>query len=59
MPVSEVVATMLAHMTDPDNESRLALDPDGVGVALMVNNLGGTSKLEELIVCREAINQLG
>lgn len=49
---------MLKHMTAEDNPYRLSIE-EGEDVVLMVNNLGGTSKLEELIVCREAVLQLG
>ena len=54
----EAVATMLDHMTDEHSQTRFNL-ANGDRVALMVNNLGGTSVLELNIVAREAIQQLG
>ena len=54
----EAVATMLGHMTDEHSQTRFNL-ASGDQVALMVNNLGGTSVLELNIVAREAIQQLG
>ncbi|XP_033096561.1 triokinase/FMN cyclase-like [Anneissia japonica] len=53
----DTVATMLDHMTDASNRSRLAIK-DGDHVALVINNLGGTSYLELNIVAKEAIEYL-
>ena len=49
---------MLDHMTDKQSQTRFKF-ASGDRVALMVNNLGGTSVLELNIVAREAIQQLG
>jgi len=54
---SEAVSKMLDHMTDSNSDSRIELKP-GEKLAVILNNLGGTSKLEELIVAREVITQL-
>jgi len=51
------VSKMLQHMTNPDSLTRLELG-SGEQVAVILNNLGGTSKLEELIVAREVVTQL-
>ncbi|XP_035696381.1 triokinase/FMN cyclase-like [Branchiostoma floridae] len=53
----EIVSAMLDHMTNPDNSTHLKI-PQGSKVALMVNNLGGTSCLELGIVGRAAIQYL-
>ncbi|XP_078673643.1 triokinase/FMN cyclase-like [Branchiostoma floridae x Branchiostoma belcheri] len=53
----EIVSAMLDHMTNPDNSTHLKI-PKGSRVALMVNNLGGTSCLELGIVGRAAIQYL-
>lgn len=45
----EAVAAMLRHMTDPGSASALVLSKQGERLAVIVNNLGGTSKLEELV----------
>ncbi|XP_030324568.1 triokinase/FMN cyclase [Calypte anna] len=57
LPAEEAVETMLAHMTNPSNASRLALSP-GASVVLVVNNLGGLSCLELGIVAGAAIRRL-
>ncbi|XP_025911219.1 triokinase/FMN cyclase isoform X3 [Apteryx rowi] len=53
----EAVETMLTHMTDPSNASRLPLSP-GSSVVLVVNNLGGLSYLELGIVAGAAVRSL-
>ncbi|KAK4822789.1 hypothetical protein QYF61_019980 [Mycteria americana] len=58
LPADEAVETMLAHMTDPSNASRLPLSP-GASVVLVVNNLGGLSCLELGIVAGAAVRCLG
>uniref|UniRef100_A0A8C3K191 Triokinase/FMN cyclase n=1 Tax=Calidris pygmaea TaxID=425635 RepID=A0A8C3K191_9CHAR len=57
LPADEAVETMLAHMTDPSNASRLPLSP-GASVVLVVNNLGGLSCLELGIVAGAAVRRL-
>ncbi|CAG0922707.1 unnamed protein product [Notodromas monacha] len=57
-PITDVVTAMITHMTDPQNQNSLELGNDEE-IALLVNNLGGTSQLEELIVCREVVALLG
>ncbi|XP_074005324.1 triokinase/FMN cyclase [Numenius arquata] len=57
LPADEAVETMLAHMTDPSNASRLPLSA-GAFVVLVVNNLGGLSCLELGIVAGAAIRRL-
>ncbi|XP_009886034.1 PREDICTED: bifunctional ATP-dependent dihydroxyacetone kinase/FAD-AMP lyase (cyclizing) [Charadrius vociferus] len=57
LPADEAVETMLAHMTDPSNASRLPLSP-GASVVLVVNNLGGLSCLELAIVAGAAVRHL-
>nr|XP_054758491.1 triokinase/FMN cyclase-like [Lytechinus pictus]XP_054758492.1 triokinase/FMN cyclase-like [Lytechinus pictus] len=54
---NEVVATMLDHMRDSTNNCRLDFKT-GDEVALLVNNLGGTSNLEMSIVARSALQYL-
>lgn len=55
---SEVVARMLTRLTDADSACSLDLPP-GSTVALIVNNLGGLSVMEQYIVAGELIKQLG
>ncbi|XP_068026191.1 triokinase/FMN cyclase [Melanerpes formicivorus] len=57
LPADEAVETMVAHMTDPSNASRLPLGP-GSSVVLVVNNLGGLSCLELGIVAGSAVRCL-
>ena len=52
------VARILQHMTDPASATGLHLAATGERLAVFVNNLGGSSKLEELIVAREVVEQL-
>ena len=54
----DVVATMISHMTDSNNASRLSVAP-GDSVAVVINNLGGTSYLELSIVARDTVAYLG
>ncbi|NXV00497.1 TKFC cyclase, partial [Cettia cetti] len=56
-PADKAVETMLKHMTDPSNASRLSLTP-GSSVVLVVNNLGGLSCLELGIVAGAAVRCL-
>ncbi|KAK7103123.1 triokinase/FMN cyclase-like [Littorina saxatilis] len=53
----DAVKTVLDHMTNPKTSTHLTL-PKGESVALMVNNLGGTSVLELNIVAHEAVTYL-
>ncbi|XP_059172562.1 triokinase/FMN cyclase-like [Physella acuta] len=53
----EAVKTMMDHMTNTKTSTHIALHR-GDRVALMVNNLGGTSVLELNIVAKEAISYL-
>ena len=41
---------LLAHMTDPSSATCLRLAAGGERLAVILNNLGGTSKLEELVI---------
>ena len=54
---SEAVKRLLDHMTNKDSNTRLELRP-GEKLAVILNNLGGTSKLEELVLARELVSQL-
>merc|ERR1719412_3035518 len=61
MPLSnarEAVKSILTHMTNPSSATALSLNSSGERLAVIVNNLGGTSKLEELVVAREVVTQL-
>jgi len=51
------VKRLLDHMTNPASSTKLELNP-GEKLAVILNNLGGTSKLEELILAREVVLQL-
>ncbi|XP_078671711.1 triokinase/FMN cyclase-like isoform X1 [Branchiostoma floridae x Branchiostoma belcheri] len=53
----KVVETVLTHMTNPDNTSRIEVKK-GDSVALLVNNLGSTAYLELYIIARDAIKYL-
>ncbi|CAH1262273.1 TKFC [Branchiostoma lanceolatum] len=53
----KVVETVLNHMTNPDNTSRIEVNK-GDSVALLVNNLGSTAYLELYIIARDAIKYL-
>uniref|UniRef100_A0A8C4Q079 Triokinase/FMN cyclase n=1 Tax=Eptatretus burgeri TaxID=7764 RepID=A0A8C4Q079_EPTBU len=57
LSADETVRAMLDHMTDPKSDSRLHVGA-GDNVALMVNNLGGTSYLELNIIARAAVDYL-
>uniref|UniRef100_A0A3P8UM53 Triokinase/FMN cyclase n=1 Tax=Cynoglossus semilaevis TaxID=244447 RepID=A0A3P8UM53_CYNSE len=50
----EVVRMMIAHMTNPDSQACLPLNP-GDSVVVCVNNLGGLSCLEMAVVTRAAV----
>ena len=39
----------MTHMTNPASATALSLNSSGERLAVIVNNLGGTSKLEELV----------
>ena len=41
---------LLSHMTDPSSATCLRLAAGGERLAVILNNLGGTSKLEELVI---------
>uniref|UniRef100_A0A0B7AWN0 Triokinase/FMN cyclase n=1 Tax=Arion vulgaris TaxID=1028688 RepID=A0A0B7AWN0_9EUPU len=53
----DAVKTMMDHMTNPLTSTHIDVKPDD-RVALMINNLGGTSVLELNIVAKEAIAYL-
>jgi len=53
----EAVKKLLDHMTNPSSATKLELR-EGEQLAVILNNLGGTSKLEELVVARELVTQL-
>ena len=57
-PVLGIITTMLLHMSDENNDHRFVLK-ERDEVAVIVNNMGATSVLEELIVCDKLINYLG
>ena len=45
----DAVKAILVHMTNPSSATALSLASSGERLAVIVNNLGGTSKLEELV----------
>ena len=45
----DAVKAILTHMTNPSSATALHLASTGERLAVIVNNLGGTSKLEELV----------
>ena len=47
--VRDAVKAILVHMTNPSSATALSLASSGERLAVIVNNLGGTSKLEELV----------
>jgi len=53
----EAVKKLLDHMTNPASATKIELRA-GEQLAVILNNLGGTSKLEELVVARELVQQL-
>ena len=53
----EAVKKLLDHMTNPSSATKLELR-EGKQLAVILNNLGGTNKLEELVVARELVTQL-
>jgi len=53
----DAVKTILDHMTNPNSSTKIELT-SGEQVAVILNNLGGTSKLEELVITREIVLQL-
>jgi dihydroxyacetone kinase len=57
-PVLGIITTMLLHMSDENNDNRLDFKEKDE-VAVIVNNLGATSVLEELIVCNKLVSYLG
>ena len=54
---SQAVKKLLDHMTNEASATKIVLRP-GEKLAVILNNLGGTSKLEELVVAREVVTQL-
>ena len=48
-PTRDAVKSILTHMTNPSSATALSLNSSGERLAVIVNNLGGTSKLEELV----------
>jgi dihydroxyacetone kinase len=57
-PADKVVARLLDHMTSQEPGYQYFNVPAGSDVALMVNNLGGTSNLELSLVAGRAIDYL-
>lgn len=57
LSAKETVVTMIDHMTNPSNSTHLEVNK-GDKVALIVNNLGGTSVLEMNVLAKEAIQDL-
>ena len=53
----DAVRQLLDHMTNPASVTKIEL-AEGEHLAVILNNLGGTSKLEELVVARELVQQL-
>jgi len=53
----DAVRRLLDHMTNPSSATKIELQP-GEHLAVILNNLGGTSKLEELVISRELVLQL-
>ncbi|BFZ07456.1 hypothetical protein BsWGS_10495 [Bradybaena similaris] len=53
----DAVKTMMDHMTNPQTSTHISIK-SGDRVALMINNLGGTSVLELNIIAKEAISYL-
>ncbi|XP_072040397.1 triokinase/FMN cyclase-like [Amphiura filiformis] len=56
-PADDVMKMMIDHMTNPSTSSHIDVK-EGDRVAIMLNNLGGTSILEFLIMIRAAVNYL-
>nr|CAD7430518.1 unnamed protein product [Timema monikensis] len=54
---AEVVQIMLAHMINSDSMTHISLDTN-CGIALLINNVGGSSKLEEQVFAMETLRQL-
>jgi len=54
---SEAIRKLLDHMTKEDSATKIELK-QGEKLAVILNNLGGTSKLEELVLARELVTQL-
>ncbi|CAL4109001.1 unnamed protein product, partial [Meganyctiphanes norvegica] len=54
---SEVMSTLLKQLTRADSASRLDIQR-GDNVAVIVNNLGGTSEIEMAVMTKEVIEQL-
>nr|CAD7199377.1 unnamed protein product [Timema douglasi] len=54
---AEVVQIMLAHMINADSMTHISLDTN-CGIALLINNVGGSSKLEEQVFAMETLRQL-
>ncbi|XP_076318344.1 triokinase/FMN cyclase-like isoform X1 [Tachypleus tridentatus] len=57
MPAQDIVKKMVDHMTNPESASRLNVKK-GDSVAVVINNLGGTSQMEMNIVAKETISYL-
>ena len=53
----DAVKKLIDHMTSETSATRLDLEA-GEQIAVILNNLGGTSKLEELILAREIVTQV-
>ena len=54
----DAIKKLIDHMTSETSATRLDLEA-GEQIAVILNNLGGTSKLEELILAREIVTQVG
>ena len=55
--IAEIVNVMLEHMVSPVSKAIIQLDPS-CPVAVLINNLGGSSKLEEYGFVKEVLTQL-
>ncbi|KAJ9591167.1 hypothetical protein L9F63_002284, partial [Diploptera punctata] len=56
-PISEIVRVMLEHIKNPASNMMFKLTPS-CSLAVLINNLGGSSKLEEYIFVKETLKQL-
>eukprot|EP00919_Chromeraceae_sp_WS-2016_P009413 GHVR01022093.1.p1 GENE.GHVR01022093.1~~GHVR01022093.1.p1 ORF type:complete len:390 (-),score=148.77 GHVR01022093.1:1007-2176(-) len=55
MTAKETVSVMLNHMTDSSSDTHMNI-PKGEDIAVIVNNLGGSSNLEMNIVTKETLD---
>ncbi|XP_069701381.1 triokinase/FMN cyclase isoform X1 [Periplaneta americana] len=54
---AEIVHSMLEHMLNPNSRTRIELDP-AYPIIVLINNMGGSSKLEEQVFTMEALKQI-